>query len=106
MNLVLTLASALAAAAPQSPPTPTPQTPTPQFAAPRPRTAGGAPLGEKLLYPSPRLHDIDRDGRAELVVGDLRGQVLVAEKVGDDLSTWSALEPLRTDGRPLKFHNW
>jgi hypothetical protein len=104
MTLVLSLASALAVAAPQSPPTP--QFATPQFATPVRLTADGAPLGEKLLYPSPRLHDIDRDGRAELVVGDLRGQVLVAEKVGEGLSTWSALEPLRTDGRPLKFHNW
>jgi hypothetical protein len=78
----------------------------PRFAAPVRLTADGDPLGEKILYPSPRLFDIDRDGRAELVVGDLRGQILVAERTGDELAAFGPLEPFVTDGRPLKFHNW
>ena len=100
------LVAALLAAFPALP---TPQAPAPapaRFDAPIRLTAEGEPLGKSLLYPSPRLHDIDGDGAAELVVGDLRGRVMVAEKAGDGLATWGALEPFRTDGRDLKFHNW
>ena len=68
---------------------------------------GGAPLASRIIYPSPRLLDIDLDGTLELVVGDLPGRVHVAEKAdGDDPYDWSALSNFATDGRPLKFHNW
>jgi hypothetical protein len=105
----LTLVTVLAACVPQSPdaaPTAGAPAAAARFAAPVRLTADGAPLGAQLLYPSPRLHDIDQDGVLELVVGDLRGRVLVAEKVGDEPAAWSALEPFQTDGRDLKFNNW
>lgn len=99
--LTLSLTTALTAVAPQDPPA------QPTFAEPIRLTAEGAPLASRIIYPSPRLLDIDLDGTLELVVGDLPGRVHVAEKAdGDDPYDWSALSNFATDGRPLKFHNW
>ena len=104
MISILTVAALLGAAPPQAVESLAAQ--APEFAAPIRLLAGEQPLGGKLLYPSPRLYDIDQDGESELVVADLMGRVQVAEKVGDDPATWSALEPFISCGQPLKFHNW
>ncbi len=76
-----------------------------RFADPIRVLAGGEPIGG--LYPSPRLYDIDRDGQAELVIGDLPGNIKFAEKVpGTSLGTWGELQAFQTGDRKLKFNNW
>lgn len=77
---------------------------TPAFEAPVRLMAGDAHMGAKRLFPSPVLFDVDGDGKAEMVIGDLIGKLTVSHREGD---TWSAPEPLKgADGKPLKFHNW
>jgi hypothetical protein len=50
------------------------------------------------------LHDVDGDGRRDIVVGDLMGSVTVALRTDDG---FAAEKPLQDrDGKPLKFHNW
>ena len=74
------------------------------FEAPVRIEAGDKHMGAKRLYPSPVLFDVDGDGKTEMIIGDLIGNLTVSEREGD---TWSAPEPLKgADGKPLKFHNW
>ena len=65
-------------------------------------------LGADRQYPSPVLHDVDDDGLADLVIGDLKGLLTVARRERrDGAPSWLAERPLlATDGRPLDFHNW
>ncbi|MEM7261845.1 MAG: hypothetical protein AAF488_07610 [Planctomycetota bacterium] len=59
------------------------------------------------LYPSPVLIDIDLDGRAELVVGDLWGHLRVYENTTTDGEpTWTGPAKLQADGKELKVSNW
>ena len=57
------------------------------------------------MYPSPVLRDIDGDGKAELVVGDLPGRMRFASRVDKGLS-WSKLEPMKSGDEPLRLNNW
>jgi hypothetical protein len=78
-----------------------------RFAAPKRVLAGEAPLGEGRLYPSPVLHDVDGDGRKDIVVGDLLGAVTFAPRAAGKTVAFGAEKPLPDrDGKPLKFHNW
>jgi len=83
--------------------------PAQTFEAPVRLQSGESFLGSTLnkrdrLYPSPALHDIDGDGKADLVIGDLFGNLTVAKRTKDG---WGTEEPLKaTDGKPLKFNNW
>jgi hypothetical protein len=79
-----------------------------RFAAPERIRAGDAFLGEGRLYPSPVLHDVDGDGRLDLVVGDLFGKVTVALRTSSKSPVAFGVEqPVEDrDGKPLKFHNW
>lgn len=75
------------------------------FAPPVRLKAGGKFLGEKRLYPSPVFHDVDGDGRLDLVVGDLPGRLTWAR--GEAGGTFAAEQDLPgADGKVLKFHNW
>ena len=78
------------------------------FAAPLRLTAGGVPMGNDQLYPSPILYDVDGNGALEMVVGDLLGNLMVSERLpGDDTTAWSEPEPLEgADGESLEFNNW
>ncbi len=80
----------------------------PTFADPVRLMAGDQPMGAGRLYPSPALVDLDGDGVAEMVIGDLRGVLTVSKRIpGEDTTLWSEAEPLEgADGEPLKFHNW
>jgi hypothetical protein len=79
-----------------------------RFAAPERIRAGDAFLGTGRLYPSPVLHDVDGDGRADIVVGCLFGKVTVAQRTSAKSPvTFAAEKPLnKRDGKPLRFHNW
>jgi len=79
-----------------------------RFAAPQRIRAGDAFLGEERLYPSPVLHDVDGDGRPDIVVGDLFGRVTVAHRLAAKSPVAFGVEkPLNDrDGKPLKFYNW
>jgi hypothetical protein len=80
---------------------------SPKFAAPVRITAGDAFLGGKRLYPSPVWHDLDGDGRRDLVVGDLPGKLTAARGLGGLPTRYVADEPvLGAGGEALKFHNW
>ena len=79
------------------------------FAPPRRIEAGEALVGEGRLYPSPVLHDVDGDGLADLVVGDLVGKVTYAPRIAtEDGSVRFGAETPFLDRRAeqLKFHNW
>jgi len=80
----------------------------PSFAAPVRLMAGDQPMGQGRFYPSPSLVDLDGDGVAEMVIGDLFGKLTVSKRIpGKDSTAWSAPEPLEgADGKPLKFNNW
>lgn len=75
------------------------------FAPPVRVSAGEDFLGAGRMYPSPALHDVDGDGRADVVIGDLFGKVTVAKRAKDGtLAAEVAIE--RRDGEPLVFSNW
>jgi hypothetical protein len=80
----------------------------PQFAAPVRLLAGEKTLGEGRLYPSPMLHDVDGDGRLDVVTGDLRGRLTVALRTaGAAPACYAAEKPLQDeDGKDIDFHNW
>ena len=67
-------------------------------------------IGAARMYPSPRLHDVDGDGRLDVVVGDLRGDLSVAfaleepDEEGVRFGDETALQG--ADERELTFNNW
>ena len=81
---------------------------TAKFAAPEMLMAAGAPMGDGLLYPSPELRDMNGDGHADIVIGDLWGNLRIATSQTDgDTISYSKLAKLKaSDGTELKFENW
>jgi hypothetical protein len=76
-----------------------------RFAEPKRIEAGSKIAGANRYFPSPVMHDIDGDKRADIVIGDLNGHVTFACRNED--GTFAAEKPLiKRDGKPLKFHNW
>jgi hypothetical protein len=73
-----------------------------------PTVAGPTVLGKGRLYPSPVLHDLDGDGRLDVVVGDLRGHLTTAVRLpGDGAPKFAAEQKLLAkDGKDLDFGNW
>ncbi len=66
--------------------------------------AGGESITE-MMYPSPVLHDIDRDGIRELVIGDIFGHIRVGEPA-DTATTWSKLTKVHANDEILRLNNW
>lgn len=65
------------------------------------------PVGKGRLYPSPAFHDVDGDGVAELVLGDLLGALTMSARTSGAMPGWGEARPLkRADGEDLKFSNW
>ena len=79
----------------------------PEFKAPVEVLAGGNDFSG-VLYPSPVFHDINGDGRHELVIGDLRGYLEYATRLSaGDEGEWGEMTKLQaTDGKDIKFSNW
>lgn len=79
-----------------------------EFAPPVRLKAGDAFLGAGRMYPSPVVHDVDGDGRADVVVGDLMGMVTCAARTDAEGSPVLAAElPMTTrKAEQLSFHNW
>jgi hypothetical protein len=86
------------------------QTPlvAPTFAPPVRLKAGDNFLGENRLFPSPVYHDLNGDGRADIVVGDLQGHLTVAHRAADAASALFASEEkvLGADGEIVDLQNW
>ncbi|MEX1024413.1 MAG: hypothetical protein WD226_04985 [Planctomycetota bacterium] len=76
-----------------------------RFAAPVRLMAGDVFLGEKRMYPSPAVHDWNGDGRKDVLVGDLRGHVTIAERAADGALATEAEAKTRA-GELLDFGNW
>ena len=106
------LASALYAQAPAAPQSaasqPAAQPTAARFAPPVRLMAGDAFLGEERLYPSPVFRDMNNDGLADIVVGDLWGKISIALRVpGKDPRAFAAeTEMTAADGKRIDFHNW
>lgn len=102
----LILPPATAQTAP-SPPAPAPSNGA-DFAPPVRLECDGAPVGATRLYPSPVMHDVDGDGLADLVLGDLTGRLTVSlRRAGDVATSFGRETPMRAnDGAELKFENW
>jgi hypothetical protein len=86
---------------------------SPTFAPPVRLKAGDSFLGHKdpdgreRLYPSPVYHDLDGDGLADIVVGDLRGHLTVARRVAGSAPAFAKEEKvLGADGKILDLGNW
>lgn len=70
--------------------------------------AGDGLMGAKRLYPSPALYDLNGDGRLDILIGDLRGLITVAQR-SDSTNPllYGEDQPLLArDGKPLNFENW
>lgn len=76
-----------------------------QFARPVMIQAGKKVCGKGRLYPSPAAYDIDRDGKLDIVVGDLRGHLTFASQTG--AGTFATEQKLKdAHGKVLDFGNW
>ena len=84
------------------------QAPATRFAEPVRMKAGEKFLGAGRLYPSPVFHDVNGDGRLDVVVGDLPGVLTVAlRQPGDGPPVYGAETRLpASDGKELDFGNW
>ncbi|MBL8733326.1 MAG: hypothetical protein JNN13_13225 [Planctomycetes bacterium] len=80
---------------------------SPTFASPVRLRAGEALLGEARHFPSPVYHDLDGDGRADIVVGGLDGRLTVAHRTAAAIATFGKeTEVNGADGEPVNLHNW
>ena len=79
-----------------------------KFAPPVRLSAGEKLLGVHRYFPSPVFHDVDGDGLADLVVGDLVGRLTVALRLpGPDPRAFGPESEMNAaDGKPIDFHNW
>jgi hypothetical protein len=80
---------------------------SPTFAPPVRLMAGDKFLGQGRLFPSPVYHDLDGDGRSDIVVGDLPGRLTVALRTDAAKATFGKEEKMNgADGKQVDLHNW
>ena len=79
-----------------------------KFAAPVRLKAGDKFLGGGRLFPSPVFRDMNNDGTADLVVGDLIGKITIALRApgANPLAFAAETDMKAADGEPINFHNW
>jgi len=79
-----------------------------KFAPPVRLSAGDKLLGAHRLFPSPVLHDVNGDGLADIVVGDLWGKLTVAlrSSAADPRAFAAETDLMAADGKVIDFHNW
>ena len=87
------------------------QQPNSQFDKPVYLKVGDKPMNEdgEMMYPSPVLMDIDRDGDTELVIGTIFGVLFVSENsaTGGGDPVWEAPQLFNsTENEPLRLNNW
>ncbi len=59
------------------------------------------------LYPSPVFEDIDNDGKRDLIIGDLRGNLTIYKYTGNGTEhSFSAPVPMQAEGEKLILPNW
>lgn len=77
------------------------------FGKPEPLLTAGKPF-KGIMYPSPVLQDLDGDGVAELIVGDLPGRMRFAKRDASGKDTdWAALQPMKLwNGDRIDLSNW
>jgi hypothetical protein len=81
----------------------------PSLEAPVRVTADGIPidLSDGAGHAGPLFADVLGDERPDLVVGDLRGRLVVYENVGERTAPrFVARGPLAAEGKPIQVHNW
>ena len=72
----------------------------------------GDPLNTvaKQRFLSPAIFDVDEDGKAELVIGDLRGNVSIYENLNESGAgdpVWGSREALKdAEGKRIRTSNW
>ena len=62
-----------------------------------------------MMYPSPAIFDVDSDGKDELVIGTIFGEIFACENEADDAEqpVWKALATVNDSaGEPLSLNNW
>ncbi|HLU38889.1 MAG TPA: hypothetical protein VK081_05860 [Planctomycetota bacterium] len=58
-------------------------------------------------HAGPLLHDLDGDGKPELLVSDFRGGIRRFVDEGErGTPRWVEKEPLSAAGKPIRIHNW
>ena len=76
-----------------------------QFKEPVRISAGDKMLGMGRMYPSPAAHDLNGDGRFDIVIGDLRGHLTFSLQNAD--GTFANEQKLKdASGKILDFGNW
>lgn len=81
----------------------------PSLEAPVRVLADGVPidLSDGAGHSGPLVANVVGDERPDLVVGDLRGRLLVFENVGERTAPrYVARGPLTAEGKPVPIHNW
>lgn len=80
----------------------------PTFGTPDRLECDGVFLGATRLYPSPVIQDMNGDGLADLVLGDLWGRLTVSLRSASDATpSFGPETPITaSDGSELKFDNW
>ena len=82
-----------------------------EFEAPVVLKAGDSVLNSngKLRYPSPAIFDVDGDGKDELVIGTIFGELVACENENNSGGepVWAEPIPIKsTDGKSLDLNNW
>ena len=79
-----------------------------RFASPKRIKAGDSYLGAKRLYPSPAVYDVNRDGKLDVVIGDLWGKITIATQKAKNsaLVLEREIKLPGVDGKQLDFGNW
>lgn len=78
----------------------------PKFKKPIRIKAAGKFIGEKRYYPSPVFHDMNNDGKLDIVTGDLRGNLTIAHQTDTSLEFAAENSLKGSDGKALSFDNW